>query len=69
MTPLSATEAISPAIEHAKALLRPFSLKLWLKLGLVALLAEMGGEFTFSFPPSEITLLLQHPASVRSPEE
>ena len=51
MTPLSATEAISPAIEHAKALLRPFSLKLWLKLGLVALLAEMGGEFTFSFPP------------------
>ncbi len=40
MTPLSATEAISPAIEHARALLRPFSLKLWLKLGLVALLAS-----------------------------
>jgi hypothetical protein len=46
---LSATEAISPAIEHAKALLRPFSLKLWLKIGLVAMLAEMGAQFIF--PP------------------
>jgi hypothetical protein len=46
---LSATEAINPAIEHAKALLRPFSLKLWLKLGLVAMLAEMGAQFFF--PP------------------
>jgi len=46
---LSATDAINPAIEHAKALLRPFSLKLWLKLGLVALLAEMGAQFIF--PP------------------
>lgn len=49
MTSLSATEAISPAIEHTKALLRPFSLKLWLKLGLVALLAEAGSQFIF--PP------------------
>jgi hypothetical protein len=49
MIPLSATEAISPAIEHTKALLRPFSLRLWLKLGLVALLAEMGAQFIF--PP------------------
>jgi hypothetical protein len=45
MIPLSATEAISPAIEHTKALLRPFSLGLWLKLGLVAVFAEMGGQF------------------------
>jgi hypothetical protein len=49
MTPLSASEAISPAIEHTKALLRPFSLKLWLKLGLVAGLAEAGTQFIF--PP------------------
>jgi hypothetical protein len=42
---LSATDAITPAIAHTKALLRPFSLKLWLKLGLVALLAEMSGQF------------------------
>jgi hypothetical protein len=46
---LSATDAINPAIEHTKALLRPFSLKLWLKLGLVAMLAEMGAQFIF--PP------------------
>jgi hypothetical protein len=46
---LSATDAITPAIEHAKALLRPFSLKLWLKIGLVAMLAEMGAQFIF--PP------------------
>jgi hypothetical protein len=45
MRPLSATEAISPAIEHSKALLRPFSLGLWLKLGSVAVFAEMGGQF------------------------
>jgi hypothetical protein len=51
MRPLSATEAISPAIEHTKALLRPFSLRLWLKLGLVAVFAEMGGQF-FSPPIS-----------------
>jgi hypothetical protein len=45
MRPLSATEAFSPAIEHTKALLQPFSLKLWLKLGFVAVFAEMGGQF------------------------
>jgi hypothetical protein len=45
MRPLSATETLSPAIEHTKALLRPFSLGLWLKLGLVATFAEMGGQF------------------------
>jgi hypothetical protein len=49
MTPLTATEAISPAIEHTKALLQPFSLRSWLKLGLVALLAEAGAQFIF--PP------------------
>ena len=42
---LSATDAINPAIEHTKTLLRPFSLKLWLKLGFVAVLAEMGAQF------------------------
>ncbi|HXC95564.1 MAG TPA: hypothetical protein VNU92_07675 [Edaphobacter sp.] len=49
MIPLNATEAISPAIEHTKAFLQPFSLKLWLKLGLIALLAEAGSQFIF--PP------------------
>ena len=42
---LSATDAINPAIEHTKALLQPFRLKLWLKLGLVAMIAEMGAQF------------------------
>ena len=45
MRPLSATEAFTPALDHTKALMRPFSLRLWLKLGFVALLAEMGGQF------------------------
>lgn len=49
MRVLSASESISPAIDRAKALLQPFSLKLWLKLGLVAILAEMGGQL--AFPP------------------
>jgi hypothetical protein len=49
MRPLSAIEAISPAIEHTRALLQPFSLKLWLKLGLVAGIAEAGAQFLF--PP------------------
>jgi len=44
MRPLSATEAFTPALDHTKALLRPFSLRLWLKLGFVAILAEMGGQ-------------------------
>jgi hypothetical protein len=42
MRPLSATDAFTPALERTKAMLQPFSLKLWLKLGLVALIAEMG---------------------------
>lgn len=45
MRPLSATEAITPAIDRAKAILRPFSLGLWIKLGLVAFIAEMTGQF------------------------
>jgi hypothetical protein len=49
MRPLSATEAITPAIERAKSVLRPFSLGLWLKLGLVALLAELSSQLPF--PP------------------
>ena len=49
MRVLSATDAINPAIEHAKALLKPFSLRLWLKLGFVAFIAEMSGQFTI--PP------------------
>ena len=49
MRPLSATEAFTPALERTKSLLRPFSLKLWLKLGLVAFAAEMGAQFVF--PP------------------
>jgi hypothetical protein len=49
MRALSATEAITPAIDHVKALLTPFSLKLWLKLGLVAFLAEMSAQV--AFPP------------------
>jgi hypothetical protein len=51
MRPLSATEAIKPAIEHTRAMLRPFSLGLWFKLGLVGVFAELGGQFFFSFPP------------------
>jgi hypothetical protein len=42
---LSATDAINPAMEHTKALLQPFRLKLWLKIGLVAMIAEMGAQF------------------------
>jgi hypothetical protein len=49
MRPLSASEAISPAIDHTRFMLRPFRLGLWLKLGLVACFAEMGGQFMF--PP------------------
>lgn len=49
MRVLSAIEAISPAIDRTKSLLQPFALGRWLKLGLVALLAEMSGQF--AFPP------------------
>lgn len=44
MRTLSATEAITPAIDRAKALLQPFALGRWLKLGLVAMLAETTGS-------------------------
>jgi hypothetical protein len=50
MRPLSATEAITPAIERAKSVLRPFSLGLWIKLGCVALLAELSSQLPF--PPT-----------------
>lgn len=46
MRVLSATEAISPAIERTKAMLLPFRLKLWLKLGIIAILAEAGFQFS-----------------------
>lgn len=46
---LSAVESVSPAIEHAKAMFLPFSLPRVLKLGLVALLAELSAQFIF--PP------------------
>ena len=49
MKPLSAIEAFTPALERTKAMLRPFSLQLWLKLGLVAIIAELGMQFLF--PP------------------
>ena len=44
MRRLSATEAFTPAFEHTKSMLRPLSVRLWVKLGLVAFLAEMGGQ-------------------------
>ncbi|WP_423247775.1 DUF7544 domain-containing protein [Tunturiibacter gelidiferens] len=47
---LSAAEAITPAIERTKSMFRPFSLRSFVKLGLVALLAEMGAQFIF--PPT-----------------
>jgi hypothetical protein len=47
---LSAAEAITPAIDHAKSVFRPFSLRTFVKLGLVALLAEMSVQFIF--PPT-----------------
>ena len=60
MRPLSATEAISPAIEHTRALLQPFSLKLWLKLGLSQVSPKP--EHNSSSLPLETTLiLLLHP--------
>jgi hypothetical protein len=46
---LSAAESVTPAIERAKAMFQPFSLPKVLKLGLVALLAEMSAQFIF--PP------------------
>ncbi|MDE3103898.1 MAG: hypothetical protein KGK08_01870 [Acidobacteriota bacterium] len=49
MRALSATEAFTPALERTKALLRPYSLRRWLKLSLVAVVAELGGQF--NLPP------------------
>jgi hypothetical protein len=49
MRPLSATEAVSPAIERAKSILRPYSVGLWIKIGLVGLLAELSSQLPF--PP------------------
>jgi hypothetical protein len=49
---LSAAESVTPAIEHAKAMFMPFSLPRVLKLGLVALLAEMSAQFIF--PPGSM---------------
>jgi len=51
MRPLSATEAISPAIERARDVLtRPFRWQTFLKLTAVAFFAEIGGSFNTSFP-------------------
>jgi hypothetical protein len=47
MRPLSATEAISPAIERAKDILtRPFRWRTFLKLAAVAFFAEIGGGYS-----------------------
>jgi hypothetical protein len=46
MTPLSAIDAISPALERARRLLiEPFSLKRFVKIGLLAFLGITGGAF------------------------
>jgi hypothetical protein len=49
MRTLSATDAFTPAFERTKAMFKPFSLSLWLKLGFVACIAEMGMQVIF--PP------------------
>lgn len=46
MRPLSAIEAFTPALERTKSLLLPFSWRRWLKFGLVAIVAELGAQFT-----------------------
>jgi hypothetical protein len=46
---LSAAEAITPAIDRTKTMFVPFSLRSVVKLGVVALLAEMSTQFIF--PP------------------
>jgi hypothetical protein len=51
MRVLSATDAISPAWQHTNwLLLKPRSWRLLLKIGCVAVFAEMGGGFNFSVP-------------------
>jgi hypothetical protein len=54
MRPLSASEAIGPALERTQDLLtRPFRFKTFLKIALVACFAELGGpNFNSSFPNS-----------------
>ena len=51
MRVLSATEAISPAIERTQDLLaRPFRFATFLKIAAVAFFAEMSGGFNFNLP-------------------
>jgi hypothetical protein len=50
MRPLSAADCFTPALERAKAILLPFNWRLWVKLGFVAALAEIGAQFMF--PPT-----------------
>lgn len=54
MPPISALDAIGPAIQRTRTFLfRPFRLPTFLKLCLVALLTEgLGGDFNFSSPGS-----------------
>jgi hypothetical protein len=53
MRPLSAFEAISPALERTKDVLaRPFRFGTFLKIAAVAFFAEMGGGFNFNYSRS-----------------
>jgi len=53
MRPLSAFEAISPALVRTKDVLaRPFRLGTFLKIAAVAFFAEMGGGFNFNYSRS-----------------
>ena len=50
MRPLSATEAIGPALERTKDVLaRPFRMGTFLKIAAVAFFAEMGGGLNYNF--------------------
>lgn len=50
MRPLSASEAIGPALERTQGLLtRPFRFKTFLKIAAVAFFAEMGGNLNSNF--------------------
>lgn len=51
MRPLSASEAIGPALERTRDVLgRPFRFGTFLKIAAVAFFAEIGGGFNLSFP-------------------
>lgn len=51
MRPLSASEAINPAIDRTKDLLaRPFHWRTFFKIAAVAFFAELGGGFNFNLP-------------------